>query len=114
MRAPVPPSPAWAQVRLLLHDRALSVLLPLAAAAAAAAFRFLRPGAPTFQNQIIGVHSRGGDLVMNVCRLKVLDNMRSTVKEEAIKLSPIKQVGVQSIHPRDVHLHLRTGLWHVA
>ena len=75
---------------------------------------FLRPGDPTFQNQIIGVHSRGGDLVMNVCRLKVLDNMRSTVKEEAIKLSPIKQVGVQSIHPRDVHLHLRTGLWHVA
>ncbi len=49
---------------------------------------FIEPGEPVYEGQVIGEHSRGGDLVINVTKTKKLTNMRATGSEEKMKIAP--------------------------
>jgi len=51
----------------------------------------IHPGDKVYQGMIVGEHSRGNDLEVNVLKGKQLTNMRSSGKDEAVKLTtPIK------------------------
>ena len=47
----------------------------------------IHPGDKVYQGMIIGEHSRGNDLEVNVLKGKQLTNMRSSGKDEAIKVT---------------------------
>jgi GTP-binding protein len=48
----------------------------------------IEPGVPVYQGMIIGEHSRGNDLEVNVLKGKQLTNIRTTSKDEAVRLTP--------------------------
>src|SRR5262249_32003158 len=49
---------------------------------------FIVPGTDVYGGMIIGEHSRGPDLDVNPLREKQLTNIRTTAKDEAIRLTP--------------------------
>eukprot|EP00741_Cyanophora_paradoxa_P015316 tig00000194_g14785.t1 len=52
---------------------------------------FVVPGIDVYLGMLIGVHQRPGDLPLNACRKKAVNNIRSSNKEEGIQLAePLK------------------------
>jgi GTP-binding protein len=49
---------------------------------------FIEPGAQVYQGMIIGAHTRGNDLDVNPLKGKQLTNIRTTAKDEAVRLTP--------------------------
>ncbi|HZL58924.1 MAG TPA: translational GTPase TypA [Stellaceae bacterium] len=49
---------------------------------------FIVPGAAVYPGMIIGAHSRGNDLDVNPLKGKQLTNIRTTAKDEAVRLTP--------------------------
>jgi GTP-binding protein len=49
---------------------------------------FIEPGAQVYQGMIVGAHSRGNDLDVNPLKGKQLTNIRTTSKDEAVRLTP--------------------------
>ncbi|HUC62174.1 MAG TPA: translational GTPase TypA [Alphaproteobacteria bacterium] len=49
---------------------------------------FVSPGARAYQGMIIGEHSRDNDLEVNPLKGKQLTNIRTTAKDEAVRLTP--------------------------
>ncbi len=49
---------------------------------------FITPGTPVYEGMVIGAHSRGQDLVVNPTKGKQLTNIRTTSKDEAVRLTP--------------------------
>ena len=49
---------------------------------------FITPGTPVYPGMIIGAHTRGQDLVVNPIKGKQLTNIRTTSKDEAVRLTP--------------------------
>ena len=49
---------------------------------------FIEPGTKVYQGMIIGEHTRGNDLELNVLKEKKLSNVRSSGKDEAMILTP--------------------------
>lgn len=49
---------------------------------------FVGPGVDVYQGQVVGEHQRPGDLDVNVCKRKHLDNIRSSTKELEDRLTP--------------------------
>ena len=49
---------------------------------------FVDPGTQVYQGMIIGAHSRGNDLDVNPLKGKQLTNIRTTAKDEAVRLTP--------------------------
>ena len=49
---------------------------------------FIDPGIKVYRGMIIGEHTRGNDLEVNVLKGKQLTNIRSAGKDEAVKLTP--------------------------
>jgi GTP-binding protein len=49
---------------------------------------FIGPQVDVYEGQVVGQHSREGDLDVNVCKRKHLTNMRSSTADEAIRLTP--------------------------
>ena len=49
---------------------------------------FLGPGIEVHQGMVVGEHQRPGDLDVNVCKPRHLDNIRSATKEIQERLSP--------------------------
>jgi GTP-binding protein len=49
---------------------------------------FIEPGEPVYEGQVIGEHSRSGDLVVNVTKTKKLTNMRATGADEKMRIAP--------------------------
>lgn len=47
---------------------------------------FITPGTEVYEGMIVGEHSRENDLVVNVCKMKQVNNIRSATKEETVKL----------------------------
>jgi GTP-binding protein len=56
---------------------------------------FIGPGVPVYEGMIVGEHNREGDLVVNVCRVKKLTNMRASGSEEAIQLTTPKAFSLE-------------------
>ncbi|SFQ86853.1 GTP-binding protein [Halopseudomonas formosensis] len=49
---------------------------------------FLDPGQEIYEGQVIGIHSRDNDLVVNPTKAKKLDNMRASGKDDTVQLTP--------------------------
>jgi GTP-binding protein len=49
---------------------------------------FVTPGTPVYEGMIVGAHTRGSDLVVNPIKGKQLTNIRTTSKDEAVRLTP--------------------------
>ncbi len=49
---------------------------------------FIDPGTTVYEGMIVGLHSRGNDLPVNVCKEKKQTNIRSSTSDIAIKLAP--------------------------
>ncbi len=49
---------------------------------------FIEPGAQIYEGMIIGAHTRGNDLDVNPAKGKQLTNIRTTSKDEAVRLTP--------------------------
>jgi GTP-binding protein len=49
---------------------------------------FLDPNIQVYEGQIVGLHSRGNDLVVNPTKAKQLTNVRASGTDEALTLSP--------------------------
>ncbi len=83
-----------------IKDRHTGVLLAMAQGDAVAYALFnledrgpmmIEPGTPVYEGMIIGEHTRGNDLEVNVLKGKQLTNMRASGKDEAVRLTtPIK------------------------
>ena len=55
---------------------------------------FIEPGAAVYEGMVVGEHSRGGDLAINVCKKKHLTNMRSSRGDMEIRLSPPRNMSI--------------------
>ncbi len=49
---------------------------------------FVEPGTRVYEGMIVGMNSRGDDMVVNPCKAKKATNMRAAGSDEAVKLSP--------------------------
>ncbi|MGH7037797.1 MAG: translational GTPase TypA [Stellaceae bacterium] len=49
---------------------------------------FITPGTPVYEGMIVGAHTRGHDLDVNPLKGKHLTNIRTTAKDEAVRLVP--------------------------
>ncbi|HYB09396.1 MAG TPA: translational GTPase TypA [Alphaproteobacteria bacterium] len=56
---------------------------------------FVNPGERTYQGMIIGEHSRGNDLEVNPLKGKQLTNIRTTSKDEAVRLTPPRLLSLE-------------------
>jgi GTP-binding protein len=57
---------------------------------------FIGPGVPVYAGMVVGENPKGDDLVINVCKRKQLSNMRSTSSDEALRLTPPKQMSLEA------------------
>jgi len=49
---------------------------------------FIPPGIKVYEGMIVGMNSRGDDMVVNPCKAKKVSNMRAAGNDESLKLSP--------------------------
>ena len=56
---------------------------------------FIGPGVEVYHGMIIGENSRGEDLDLSPCKTKKLTNMRASGTDEAIILTPPKEMNVE-------------------
>src|SRR5438128_502892 len=56
---------------------------------------FITPGSDVYAGMIIGAHSRGNDLDVNPLKGKHLTNIRTTAKDEAVRLTPPVQMSLE-------------------
>jgi len=56
---------------------------------------FIVPGTQVYQGMIVGAHTRGQDLVVNPLKGKQLTNIRTTSKDEAVRLTPPIQMTLE-------------------
>jgi GTP-binding protein len=86
---------------------------------------FIGAGEPVYEGMIVGEYSRETNLPVNVCREKKLTNIRAAGHDEAIRLSPVREMGLDAalewideeelveLTPKSVRLRnriLKTGL----
>lgn len=55
----------------------------------------IEPGVDVYEGMIIGEHSRGNDLEVNVLKGKQLTNVRAAGKDDAVKLTPPKKMSLE-------------------
>src|SRR5438093_13234420 len=56
---------------------------------------FVTPGTDVYAGMIVGAHSRGTDLDVNPLKGKQLTNIRTTAKDEAVRLTPPIQMSLE-------------------
>merc|ERR1712070_1133155 len=49
---------------------------------------FTKPGDEVYEDQIVGIHAKSGDLKVNICKAKQLTNMRSSGADEKSTCTP--------------------------
>jgi GTP-binding protein len=57
---------------------------------------FVRPGTRVYEGMVVGESSRPGDMVVNVTREKQKTNIRTHASDEAIKLSPPRELTIET------------------
>jgi GTP-binding protein len=80
---------------------------------------FIDPGTAVYEGMLIGEHSRGNDLDVNVLKGKQLTNIRAAGKDEAVRLTPPRKMSLEQaiayidddelveITPRSIRLRKR-------
>ena len=56
---------------------------------------FIGPGTPVYAGMIVGVSPKNEDIPVNVCRRKQLTNMRAAGSDEALRLTPPRQMSLE-------------------
>ena len=56
---------------------------------------FVPSGTPVYEGMVVGEYSRDVDLDVNVCREKKLTNMRASGHDEAVRLVPHREMGLE-------------------
>jgi len=56
---------------------------------------FIDPGVAVYRGMVIGEHSRGNDLEVNVLKGKQLTNIRAAGKDEAVRLTPPRKMTLE-------------------
>jgi len=56
---------------------------------------FVRPGEEVYEDEIVGIHSRQGDLKVNIVKAKQLTNMRAAGKDDNTNLVPAKELSLE-------------------
>lgn len=56
---------------------------------------FIGPGVPVYGGMVVGSNPKGGDIVVNVCKEKHLSNCRSSGSDEALRLTPPKNLSLE-------------------
>ena len=56
---------------------------------------FIGPGQKVYQGMIVGENSRADDIVVNVCKRKHVTNMRAAGSDEALRLTPPKNMSLE-------------------
>jgi GTP-binding protein len=56
---------------------------------------FIRPGDPVYEGMIIGANNKGSDLVVNAIKEKKLTNMRASGADDAIQLTPPREMTLE-------------------
>ena len=56
---------------------------------------FTSPGDEVYEDQIVGVHAKTGDLKVNICKAKQLTNMRSSGADEKSTCTPAMQLTLE-------------------
>ena len=49
---------------------------------------FVYPGVEVYSGQVVGEHTRSGDLVINICKTKKLTNIRASGSDDKVQLAP--------------------------
>ena len=58
-------------------------------------FFFVKPADQIYEGQIVGEHCKQGDIPVNVTRAKQLSNMRTTSKDDAAKIRPVREMSLE-------------------
>lgn len=56
---------------------------------------FLGPAIPVYEGMIVGENAKGGDIDVNVCKKKHVSNMRASGSDEALRLTPHKEMSLE-------------------
>ena len=56
---------------------------------------FIGPGVPVYAGMVVGVSPKQEDITVNVCKKKQLTNMRASGSDEALRLTPPKQMSME-------------------
>ena len=56
---------------------------------------FISPSDPVYEGQVIGEHSRAGDLVVNITKTKKLSNVRASGTDEKMKIAPATKFSLE-------------------
>jgi len=56
---------------------------------------FIDPGTAVYEGMVVGEHSRGNDLDVNVLKGKQLTNIRAAGKDEAVRLTPPRKMSLE-------------------
>jgi len=56
---------------------------------------FITPGEPVYEGMVIGQHNLDYDMVVNPAKEKKLSNMRSTLKDESLALTPVQPMTLE-------------------
>ncbi len=56
---------------------------------------FIGPGTQVYEGMIVGESARGEDIVVNVCKQKHATNMRSAAADEALRLTPPREMSLE-------------------
>jgi GTP-binding protein len=57
---------------------------------------FVSPGERVYEGQVVGESRRPGDLNVNLCRAKKLDNMRAAGKDDNVVITPARKLTIES------------------
>eukprot|EP01006_Ploeotia_vitrea_P035278 TRINITY_DN65850_c7_g10_i1.p1 TRINITY_DN65850_c7_g10~~TRINITY_DN65850_c7_g10_i1.p1 ORF type:complete len:563 (-),score=322.81 TRINITY_DN65850_c7_g10_i1:61-1749(-) len=56
---------------------------------------FISPGTVVYPGMVIGEHAKAGDIEVNAAKAKAMSNMRTTSKDEKVRLAPPKQMTLE-------------------
>ena len=79
---------------LVAHETGESVTYVLYAAQERGAL-FIGPGVPVYEGMVVGVCPKQEDITVNVCKKKQLTNMRASGSDEALRLTPPRQMSLE-------------------
>jgi len=55
---------------------------------------FIQPGIDVYSGMVVGEHQRPGDLDVNICKAKHLTNMRNSIRDIEVRLSPPREMSL--------------------
>ncbi len=56
---------------------------------------FIGAGVPVYAGMVVGSNPKGGDIVVNVCKMKHLSNMRASGSDDALRLTPPRNMSLE-------------------